>query len=316
MTSLDSVQRVNGTEVVQCPCCGSANAAWFLSAPDRFHRRACVYDLFRCLSCSVVWLKNLPTPSEMGQHYTAEYDRAISLAGHGPEFWSDRRRTVLRYKSEGTLLDLGCSSGGFLSTMRNRSWKLHGVEMSEQMAEQARTRTGARVFVGDILDASFPSESFDVITCFHVFEHVYKPKEVLEKVYNWLKPGGIFYAEMPNIDSFDARICRSYGHLELPRHLYHFSPTSLRRLFAAAGFREMLLSTSRATYIEYTLGYILDDLCAFLGFPRSPASARGQAPFAWRAVRKVNRLTMLALFARLASAFGQGPDLRAVFQKA
>ncbi len=80
--------------------------------------------------------------------------------------------------------------------------------MEESTAERARATTGADVFVGDVVAAPFLRESFDVITCFDVLEHVYSPREFLAKVLEWLKPGGIFYAMMPNIDSWEARAVR------------------------------------------------------------------------------------------------------------
>jgi hypothetical protein len=121
---------------------------------------------------------------------------------------------------------------------------------------------------------------------------------------------------MPNIDSFEARICRSYWHsFELPRHLYHFSPSSLRRLCISAGLSEIQLDTVQGTYFEYSLGYLLDDICSRIGLPRPPVTTRRRPGFLWRAVRKANRLTMLRLIGKLASACGRGPDLRAIFQR-
>ena len=108
-------------------------------------------------------------------------------------------------------------------------WELFGIEMSPDVARRAEKRTGAKIFVGDILDAPFPQGYFDVITCFHVFEHMYQPKEILEKVSYWLKPGGIFYMMVPNIHSAGGRTFKSYWYaLELPRHLFHWSPKALR----------------------------------------------------------------------------------------
>ena len=165
----------------------------------------------------------------MGEHYGPDYDRSVAAAGKSPDRWRGRVETLTQYKAGGSILDLGCSSGGFLSALKNPAWKLYGIEMSDEVAQRAHDDTGADVFVGDILDAPYPAGSFDAITCFHVFEHLYQPREILAKVSHWLKPGGIFYAMMPNIDSAGARIFKSYWYaLELPRHLYHFSPISLK----------------------------------------------------------------------------------------
>ena len=84
----------------------------------------------------------------------------------------------------------------------------------------------------------FRRESFDVITCFDVLEHLYEPRQVMARVGEWLKPGGIFYVLVPNVDSAEARVFGSYWHgLELPRHLFHYSPASLKFLAESAGLR-------------------------------------------------------------------------------
>ena len=107
----------------------------------------------------------------MHLHYTNAYNRLISAADErSPGRWRDRNAALTPYKQSGALLDLGCSSGSFLEFMRGESWELFGIEMSAESAKRAEAKTGARVFVGDILDAQFPPESFDVITCFDVFE--------------------------------------------------------------------------------------------------------------------------------------------------
>src|SRR5579864_8948538 len=94
----------------RCPACGHDGAEHWLQAPDRFHGRPQLYQLMRCPACSLVWLRNPPSPEEMGYHYGPDYDRAIAGAGEDPNHWQGRRDTLLRYKSGGAILDLGCSS--------------------------------------------------------------------------------------------------------------------------------------------------------------------------------------------------------------
>lgn len=301
-----------------CPICAQPDPIPWLAAPDRFHGRTKPYQLLRCASCSMVWLDDPPSKSEMGMHYGPDYDRTISEAAKAPQHWFDRRNEVLRLKpGGGAILDLGCATGGFLSTLQGPSWKLFGIEMSEEAAREVRSRCGAEVFVGDILDAPFPPNSFDVITCFNVFEHVYEPKEVLVRVAKWLKPGGVFYTLMPNIDSAGARIFRSYWYpLELPRHLSHFSPATLRRVAQSAGLREVSLETWRELFFESSTRFIFDDVVKKFGISRPPLSRSTDNPsLPWRIVRKVYRLTLLQLFTAAASLAGAGETIAAVFTK-
>lgn len=300
-----------------CPTCGCDGAEDLLQAPDRFHGRTELYRLVRCPACSLVWLQDPPPPAEMSNHYGPDYDRAIARGGADPDHWRERCNTVLQHKSEGSILDLGCSSGGFLASMQSSSWKLFGIEMSDVVAKQAETSCGAHVFIGEILDAPFTPASFDVITCFHVFEHLYQPREVLAKVSEWLKPGGIFYTMMPNIDSAGAHTFRSYWYaLELPRHLYHFSPVSLRKVATSVGLEEVSLTTNREVFIETSVRYIFDDAISRLGFRRAPLSQAKDASILWKVVRKIFRVTILPVLAGLASFAGAGESIHAIFRKA
>jgi SAM-dependent methyltransferase len=252
----------------------------------------------------------------MSIHYGGAYDRVIARAGKGQDHWERRRRTILKYKQGGAILDIGCSSGGFLEALGSSAWELFGVEISRDAAQTARLRTGAAVFTGDILDAPFEAGSFDAITCFHVLEHLRDPKKILSCVYEWLKPGGIFYFEIPNIDSLDHWVFRSYWYaLELPRHLYHFSPSSLRALAGTTAFSELQMRTLSGTYFEHSMRYIVADMASRAGLRTRPMAEEKQSPLVWRAMRKAHRLTALSLLGFVASACGRGPDLSAVFQK-
>jgi SAM-dependent methyltransferase len=200
--------------------------------------------------------------------------------------------------------------------MSDPSWKLFGIEMSAYAAKEAEARCGAHVFVGDLLDAQFPPESFDVITCFHVFEHLYKPQELLAKVREWLKPGGIFCAEMPNIESAGARIFGSYWQaLELPRHLYHYSPATLRTFVSLSGLREVSITTRQYVCTETSLRYIFDSILKKVGIHRTPVAEAKASSLAWRSVRKAMRLTILPVLDWLASFFGDGGGIIAILAK-
>lgn len=300
-----------------CSLCGSPSTSEFLTAPDRFHGRSAKYTLNRCASCSLVWLQDPPLPEDMGQHYGPDYDRAVALAGDSPERWRGRVQVLNEMKPEGgSLLDLGCSSGGFLEAVRSPRWTLCGIEMSQPVAQRAESRSGATVFVGDILDAPYPAGSFDAITCFHVFEHLYEPVRVLERVSEWLRPGGVFYLMVPNIESVGARVFRSYWYaLELPRHLYHFSPRSLTHLAQAVGLETVSVTANRELFVEKSAGYWIDDLMRKCGRPRLPLASRPQPGVAFRAVRKAFRLTAIPALNGVAALFGDGESIHAIFTK-
>lgn len=301
-----------------CPVCHASSAVHYLTTTDRFHAGSEEYHLHRCHECSCVWLANPPVPEEMGQHYSSDYHKAITLSGESsPESrWGWARDAIRKYHNAGSILDVGCSSGAFLSVMNDGSWKLFGIEMESSTAQRAESSTGARVFVGDALAAPFAANSFDVITSFDLLEHVYHPMNFLAKVHEWLKPGGIYFVAVPNVDSWEARLFKSYWYgLELPRHLTHFSPRSLRQAMASLKFKERSLTTSGVSYAEHSLTYIRYELLSRNGISSKPPAQAQQLSFVYRGIRKAFRLGLFEPFGNVAGSAGGGASILGVFEK-
>lgn len=320
---MSNVETINTTgsvskESATCPICGGGQVAPLLVAPDRFHLRREMYRLDRCSSCTGVWLVSPPKPEEMGRHYTEDYHKGIMAGGEGDiaNRWKYPRRRIGQYKQGGAILDIGCSSGAFLSTMRGSSWELYGIDMEESTAERARGNTGAKIFVGDAVAAPFLPATFDVITSFDLLEHVYSPREFLTKVFEWLKPGGIYFAMMPNIDSWEAKLFRTHWYgLELPRHLFHFSPRSVRYLMTQLGFEEVCIKTPRESYMHRSAGYVFSSVLEKVCLTATPQATPKPRGIPRRLFNKAMQLVIAEPFAQIAAIAGSGPSLEAVFRK-
>jgi SAM-dependent methyltransferase len=302
-----------------CPCCNEQNVTDWMEVPDRFQNGTGAYELLHCASCQHVWLGNAPTPDEMSYFYGPQYHRAVGGTGEiSTARWKRQLGVIQQYKSGGHILDIGCSSGGFLASIRGASWELNGIEASLPTAERARAITGGNIVAGDVMDAVFPPCSMDVVTCSDVLEHLYEPQEVLRRISTWLKPGGIFYVFVPNILSWEARAFRSYWYgLDLPRHLHHFSIKSLASLAESANLRQVRMVTPQGCYLEHSTCIWLDNVLRQAGLRHTPEplDLTGNGPFAWRALRKGVRLSIEALYSKVASVCGSGPSIQAVFRK-
>jgi SAM-dependent methyltransferase len=147
------------------------------------------------------------------------------------------RWDCLPWVGEGRYLDVGCGSGAALGAARALGWRVAGIEMNEAAAARARQFT-EELYVGDILSAPIGAARFDVVTAFHVLEHLPDPVAALRRMLGWLDPDGLLVVEVPNAGGLGARLFgRAWSALELPRHLFHFSPETLARTVGLAGGR-------------------------------------------------------------------------------
>ncbi|WP_175418985.1 class I SAM-dependent methyltransferase [Aureibaculum algae] len=133
---------------------------------------------------------------------------------------------------EKTILDIGAGTGDFLAACKNDGWKVTGVEPNEKAVELLNSKLGgSRVQIfSDINELN--SESYDVITMWHVLEHVPNLKEYIAKLKLLLKPNGTLIVAVPNFKSFDANHYKEFwAAYDVPRHLWHFSRKSISDLF-------------------------------------------------------------------------------------
>ena len=173
-----------------------------------------------------------------------------------PQSWDDRIRSLLcaplrqrfagmpRHSPTGPLLDIGCGDGLFLYELRRLGWTVAGLEMDAQAAVAAR-QYGLDVRDGVVEAPPFPHTSFSVVRMWHVLEHVRNPQLVLAAARRLLMPGGELILGIPNADGL-YRQCfgRRWAGWDLPRHLGHFSPRTIRQLLEHEGFRVTLLRCS------------------------------------------------------------------------
>jgi SAM-dependent methyltransferase len=160
----------------------------------------------------------------------------------------DREVRFLQAVPEGRLLDVGFGSGQWLLSMRKRGWQVDGVDFDQQ-AVQAATKLGLAVRCGSLEQQNFPKQTFDAVTMSHVIEHLPDPVRTLQECARILKPGGRLILWTPNTSSLGHRLLkRHWLGLESPRHLYLFSPPSMRTLLEQGGFTRISIRTRNSLY--------------------------------------------------------------------
>jgi len=241
-------------EVPACPVCGASDYAQFAVGFD-YELLTCAnpWRFVQCHACRHVWLNPRPAVAELGvvyppTYYAYNYDTINPIARKAKEIL-DRRKIskIVRHclKPPKSYLDVGCGDGRFLRVMEQMGVPrsgLYGLELDKRVVERLRGEGYSGVLCERAEDvSSFPEGGIDLVTMFHVIEHVDNPGTVIGRIRRWLSPGGVFALETPNLDSLDARLFqRTYwGGYHIPRHWNLFTPASISRLLTDNGLEVM-----------------------------------------------------------------------------
>ena len=257
-SALSTKKPAMGFEQISCPICGADRAELHVQAPDRFHPQSgASYQIQRCMHCSMIYLNPRPREENSSQFYEhADYLPFTSLTASrsfAARIYEFLRRANLRWKRKviteflqrtdgqrptgngqmtiGNLLDIGCGTGEFLLEMKNAGWQVEGLERNERAANWAREHHRITISAGSVEQLAASTRQYDLITMWHVLEHLYHPGQALEILASRLRDHGWLLIAVPNIDGIDARVYKSnWVALDSPRHVNHFSLETLGRL--------------------------------------------------------------------------------------
>jgi 2-polyprenyl-3-methyl-5-hydroxy-6-metoxy-1,4-benzoquinol methylase len=225
---------------MQCPVCGEVFGEAALLCKD-YRVTGEMFDIYVCPDCRFGMTFPQPSPAEIGKYYqTPDYvSHSETKQGIVNKLYHLVRKINIRNKlklirrfSEGRtrLLDVGCGTGYFLSACKRDGWHVEGVEVDEGAHSIAETRIEQPIY-SSIDELIALRKQFDVITLWHVFEHLHDVNDSYEKLLSLLEPLGVLILALPNPASPDAVYYREHwAAYDVPRHLSHFSPASLNRL--------------------------------------------------------------------------------------
>src|SRR5688500_12158748 len=221
-----------------CPVCSDSNFSAYLSCKDHTVSHE-TFQLQKCFSCGFVLTNPRPGDNDLSRYYQSKdyishSDKSTSLIGY---IYRAARTFTLKWKynlvrrhsfqKPLSILDYGCGTGAFLVECKKHQMKITGVEPASTARALANKQTSDQV-VSDILEVS---DSFDMVTLWHVLEHISKLNETIIQLKKHLKQNGTMFIAVPNLQSHDARKYGEYwAGYDVPRHLWHFSRNTMQKL--------------------------------------------------------------------------------------
>lgn len=232
----------------QCPVCGSTNIKEVLRAKDHTVSKE-IFEIWHCNDCTCRFTQNVPSAEDIGAYYqSAAYvshsdtkTGIINKLYHVVRNYTLQKKKLLieklSAKKHCALLDVGAGTGAFAAAMQKAGWDVTGLEPDATARENALKNHQLQLQTLETL-FSFGDNRFDVITLWHVLEHVHALHKYVETFHRILKDDGTLIIAVPNYTSKDAETYKEFwAAYDVPRHLYHFSPAAMKQLMQQHNFK-------------------------------------------------------------------------------
>ncbi len=249
-----------------CPLGCPAHDEIVLMGNDRWHNLPGEFQVVRCCTCGLMRTDPRPTIETISFYYPDDYQPHAGIqvnTGSVQLLYKRAAHWLLNIErlppiQPGRMLEFGCGSGKFLHRMAKQGWEVEGIEIAGAPAKTAQA-LGYTVHIGALERAPDPSHSYHLVVGWMVLEHLHDPVKALRKLWNWTYPGGWLVVSVPNAASLEFRFFGpAWYALELPRHLYHFTPGTLGGMLEAAGWQvERILHQRTLANLAGSVGYVL-----------------------------------------------------------
>jgi len=242
--------------IQSCPICKSENLKFFLKGKDHFASKE-TFNIEKCDSCGFLFTQDFPSENDIDSYYvSAQYiSHSDSRKGLMNKLYHQVRSYMLGRKTKliekqsskkGRLLDIGAGTGYFAHEMQNKGWAVTAIEKNEQARNLCKEKWNIDARDNKAL-FELPHHSFDVITLWHVLEHLENLNEVMQQLYVLLQPNGTLVVAIPNAASYDAKHYQTFwAAYDLPRHLWHFTPQTFSQIASKHNF--IIVETKRMAF--------------------------------------------------------------------
>lgn len=233
-------------EIKNCPICDSEKHTFWRKSKDHNVSND-EFKITACNGCGFKFTNPIPTENTIGAYYKSENYISHSSTKKGvinKIYHKVRERAITQKEElissltkEKTLLDIGCGTGDFLGYCKQKNWNTIGLEPDGDARKLAKANNKIEALPLSHL-SEIPSDSKQIITMWHVLEHVYNLNKDIKEYFRILNPGGYLIVAVPNCSSYDATYYKEHwAALDLPIHLYHFTPSDIERLMDKHGMK-------------------------------------------------------------------------------
>lgn len=230
-----------------CPVCSSNDLRVVFSVRDHTVSRES-FPIIHCNSCTLRFTQDVPDAQSIGPYYKSEDYISHTDSSKGiinrlyrwvrKRTLKNKRRLIERFTGvkNGQLLDVGSGTGAFVNEMNDHGWTVTGLEPDEGARQVAKKNY--QIDLKNVDEFYHLFGNFDAITLWHVLEHVHDLHSYIDQLKKLLKDKGCIFIAVPNYTSRDADIYKEYwAAYDVPRHLYHFSPYSMKTLMEHHGLK-------------------------------------------------------------------------------
>jgi 2-polyprenyl-3-methyl-5-hydroxy-6-metoxy-1,4-benzoquinol methylase len=234
-------------ELNSCPVCTGTELGPYLTVKDHSISGE-IFNISMCKSCGFKFTNPVPSEESIGKYYQSEDYISHSDTSKGiiNKLYHLVRKQSLKSKlslincatsKKGTILDIGCGTGYFLQACKENGWKADGMEPDPNARLMAEKNTKQPIYA-DLFSIK-EEKKYDIITLWHVLEHVHKLNESIQHMHKLLNPNGVLIIAVPNCLAYDSAIYNTFwAAYDVPRHLYHFTQTDMNKLLLKHNFSQ------------------------------------------------------------------------------
>lgn len=248
-------------EYLNCNLCGQDHPKLLFETEDE--NKGKIYGIVKCSNCGLVYRNSMEPRGKNIDYYTKEY-----YPQEFSEGWGKSRISLYqgyfpyfeKYRKVNRILDVGAGHGFFLKAAKEKGFEPYGVELSNTAALFCKRKFGIELLEGDIMEAHFADNFFDIITFWNVLDHLDDPKEALRKALELLRPGGAIFIRSPNA-TFHVNAQKTGESIALFKkikvevpyvfHLYSFNKKTITKYLKSAGFTNIAVKNSSLVWTNF-----------------------------------------------------------------